>query len=143
MAWIVLPAPPAAHAAPIYAFDNLSQAHHNTNGDRLIRFDSANPLGTMTLIGASGVPGQGFSGLDFGGDGVLYGATGFGSNSGAFAGSKLYSISPTTGAATLVGDLVTPINEAVTDLSWNPAKQIMQMITYDGASHTLYSFDPH
>jgi len=119
-----------AVAVEIWAVDNLGATNvPGLVGDRVIKFDSANPLGTVTTVGATNVVGRNMSGLDFAGNGVLYAASGFGS---AFPGSELFTISTVDGSATLVGSLGLPAGTAVTDLSWNPATGKMQALTSAG-----------
>jgi hypothetical protein len=118
------------YAAEIWAVDNLGANNvPGLIGDRVIRFDSADPLGTVTTIGATGVVGRNMSGLDFSGAGVLYAASGFGS---AFPGSELFTISTVDGSATPIGSLGLPAGTAVTDLSWNPVTGKMQALTSAG-----------
>src|SRR6188768_450437 len=77
----------SASAVEIWATDNLGTNNAATVGDRIIRFDSANPTGTVLTVGATGVANVGMTGLDFSGAGVLYAASGFGS---AFTTSQLF-----------------------------------------------------
>jgi hypothetical protein len=133
---------PVARAVQVYAVDNLGPTNAGTVGDRLIRFDTSNPLGTMTVIGATGVAGVGMSGLDFSGDGsTLYAVGGFNTNGTSFSGSELYKINPNTGAATVVGNMDLDAGEAATDLSWNPITHEMQVLTYNGTTNWLYDVD--
>lgn len=121
-----------AWSVQIFAVDNLGQANAGTVGDRVIRFDSANPVGTVVVLGATGFLNEGMSGLDFSGTGTLYSASGFHAGGGAFPGSKLYTINTTTGAGTLVGSMGLPNGTNVTDLSWNPVTGQMQALTNFG-----------
>lgn len=126
----------SAFCTEIFATDNLGPTNGGTTSDRVIKFDSSNPAGTVTTIGVTGVAGQGFGGLDFAGNGVLYGATSFG---GSFTSSQLYSISTTTGAATLIGTMGLTAG-SVNDLSWNPVTGQMQALVGNGSgSNSLWN----
>jgi hypothetical protein len=129
----------AAQAITIYAPDNLGTTNAGTVGDRIIRFDSSNPAGTVVTIGSTGQANEGMAGMDFAGNGNLYAASGFNSSGGSFAGSKLYRVSTTNGAATLVGSMNLPTGDNVTDLSWNPVTQQMLALTYNGSISNLYN----
>jgi hypothetical protein len=132
----------SAQAITIYAADNLGTTNVGSIGDRIIRFDSANPAGTVVTVGSTGVANRGFSGLDFAGNGNLYGGTGFNSDGSAFAGSQLYQINPNTGAGVLVGSMNLPQGVACTDMSWNPVTQQMLMIGNQGtATNNLYTIN--
>jgi hypothetical protein len=124
----------AGGGVDIWAVDNLGPTNSGSVGDRVIRFNSSNPLGTVTTIGATGVTGIGFSGLDFDSAGTLYGATGFGTG---FTTTNVYTISQTTGAATLVGNT----GVVLTDLSWNPVLNQLEGISSNSTTnvHTVYS----
>lgn len=127
-----------AFCTEIYGVDNLGPTNAGTNGDRVVKFDSANPNGTMTVLGSTGVTDQGFGGLDFDASGTLYGVTSFGNS---FTGSKLYKVSTTTGAATLVGSLGLTAG-SVNDLSWNPVTGQMQALVGNGAgSNSLFNIN--
>jgi hypothetical protein len=128
-----------ANAVTIWAPDNLGTTNTGSVGDRIIRFDSSNPAGTVVTVGATGVANEGLSGMDFDSTGTLYAASGFNSTGGTFAGSKLYRINTTTGAATLVGAMGLPTGDAVTDLSWNPVTNTMQAISYNGSVNNFYT----
>jgi hypothetical protein len=98
----------SASAVELWVANNLQQAG---DSNEITTFDSANPAVT-TVIGNTGVAAAGFGGLDFHGDGTLYGYVSFGTTEG------LYSINQATGVATVVGSLSdVPLN----DLSYNPA----------------------
>ena len=122
-------------AVQIYAFDNLGTTNVGSIGDRFIRFDTANPAGTVVTLGTSGVANRGMSGLDFAGNGNLYSVSGFNSDSTAFAGSQLFSVNKNTGASTLIGNCNLPTGYAATDLSWNPVSQQMFMIAANGTTN--------
>jgi len=132
-----------AHAIIVYAMDNLGQFNAGTVGDRFIRFDTANPNGTVVTLGQTGVLDEGMAGLDSNGAGTLYAASGFNASGGAFAGSKLYTVNPGTGACTLVGSLGLSSTNDVTDMSWNPVTNQMQATTYDSATgnNNLYTLN--
>jgi autotransporter-associated beta strand protein len=134
--WIVAP----ARAVQIFGIDNLGQANAGTVGDRLIRFDSGNPLGTVINIGGTGFANEAMSGLEFTPSGTLYAASGFHTTGGPFPGSRLYTISPVTGQATLIGPMGLPVGTNVTDLSWNPAtSQMLALANSGGGSNSLYT----
>src|SRR5262249_26561234 len=88
-----------APAATIYAVNNNLFDNPTTASDHLIRFDSSNPAGYVT-IGALDVPGIGFGGLDFDRSGNLWGYASFFDDNGG-ASSGLYKIDVSTGHATL------------------------------------------
>jgi hypothetical protein len=119
-----------ASAVEIWAPDNLGPTNAGSVGDRIIKFDSANPTGTVVTVGATGVAGQGFGGMDFNASGVLYGVTSFGTG---FTTSNLYTINTSTGAATLVGNT----QQTYTDLSFNPATGQMQGVTATGGLYNI------
>lgn len=131
----------SASGVEIWAVDNLAQNNAGTVGDRVIKFDSANPTGTVVTVGATGQLNEGMSGLDFANNGVLYAASGFHSTGGVFPGSRLYTINQANGAATLVGSMGLPAGTAVTDLSWNPVSNQMLALTFNatGNVNSLYS----
>jgi hypothetical protein len=104
----------SAHGVDIYAMNNLNGGGGAGTQNALIRFDSANPAGWVT-IGATGLADRGFTGLDFHTNGNLYGYVGFG-GAGFVAG--LYQINVGTGQATQVGNLS---GQALQDLGFNPA----------------------
>jgi hypothetical protein len=126
-----------AQAVVIYAPDNLGTTNSGSIGDRVIRFDSANPLGTVVTLGSTGVANRGFGGMDFSAGGVLYAVTSYNQDGSTFGGSQLYTINQNTGAATLVGPTGLPGTAALTDLSWNPVLGQMQAITAAGALYNL------
>jgi hypothetical protein len=131
---LVLAASCMSFGVQIWATDNLGTTNSGSVGDRVIRFDSANPVGTVTTLGSTGIANRGFVGLDFTAAGTLYGVTGFNSDGTAFGGSELYSFNSTTGAATLVGSLGLAAGNAATDMSWNPATGQMQVLTSAGSA---------
>jgi hypothetical protein len=104
----------SAHGVNIYAMNNLNGGGGAGTQNSLIRFDSANPAGWVSL-GTTGLADRGFTGLDFHGNGNLYGYVGFG-GAGFVAG--LYQINANNGAATVVGNLS---GQALQDLAYNPA----------------------
>lgn len=131
-----------ANAIEIWATDNLGTTNSASIGDRIIKFDSANPTGTVVTVGATTVANRGMSGLDFAGSGVLYAASGFNSDGTAFGGSQLFTINTGTGAATLIGSLGLPTGLTVSDLSWNPVSGQMQaLVTSNGTAgpHSLWT----
>jgi hypothetical protein len=124
-----------ASAVIVFAPDNLGNNNvPGSVGDRIIRFDTANPLGTVALVGFAGpaAAGVGLGGMDFDGGGTLYAVDSFAQAGGVFNGSRLFRISTTTGAATLVGSLGLPATNAVADMSFNPATGQMQVVTNAG-----------
>jgi len=128
-----------ASAITIWAPDNLGTTNVGSVGDRVIRFDSANPNGTVVTVGSTGVANVGMAGMDFAANGNLYAASGFGSG---FAGTRLYSVSTANGAATVIGTGAGILaGDAATDLSWNPVLGQMQMITYNGTVNNLYTLN--
>jgi hypothetical protein len=121
-----------ASAVIIWAPDNLGNNNvPGSVGDRIIRFDSANPLGTVQLVGFAGAAGanKGLSGMDFHPNGTLYAVSGFGTGFTTANGSELFTINQTTGAATLVGNLGLGTANAVADMSFNPVTNQMQVVT--------------
>jgi hypothetical protein len=125
----------SANAITIYGVDNLGTTNVGSVGDRVLRFDSANPTGTVVTVGSTGIANRGMSGLDFAGNGVLYSASGFNSDGTAFGGSQLFTINPNTGAGALVGNMNLPTGYSATDLSWNPVTNQMQMIAANGTAN--------
>jgi len=127
---VVLAISSMSFGVTIFAMDNLGTNNAGTVGDRFVSFDSANPVGTITTLGQSGVAGLGFTGLDFAGvGGLLYLVTGFGTG---FTGSSLYTINTSTGAATLVGATGLASTNGIADLAWNPATGTMMAISNAG-----------
>jgi hypothetical protein len=129
-----------ASAVIIWAPDNLGNNNvPGSVGDRIIRFDSANPLGTVQLVGFTGAAGanKGLSGMDFHPNGTLYAVSGFGTGFTAANGSELFTINQTTGAATLVGNLGLGTANAVADMSWNPVTNQMQVVTNNAGTAEL------
>jgi hypothetical protein len=104
----------SAYGVDIYAMNNLNGGGGAGTQNSLIRFDSANPAGWVSL-GTTGLADRGFTGLDFHNNGNLYGYVGFG-GVGFVAG--LYQINANNGTATQVGNLS---GQALQDLAYNPA----------------------
>lgn len=119
----------SASAVDIWAVNNLGGNPAGSSGT-LIRFDSANPAGWVT-IGSMNQPTVGMGGLDFDGAGNLYSYASFGGP----PGSGLYSVNTTTGAATSVGNSGQPLQ----DLAWNPTNNTMYGINSVGNVATLYT----
>jgi hypothetical protein len=133
-----------ASAVIVYAPDNLgSNSVPGSVGDRIIRFDTANPLGTVQLVGFAGAAaaGVGLGAMDFAPNGTLYAMDSFAAAGGVFTGSRLFTINTNTGVATLVGPSGLPSTNAVADMSWNPATNQMQVVTNAGGGvaqlHTI------
>ena len=124
----------AAQAATIYAVNNNLFDPPQTASDHLIRFDSSNPAG-YTTIGALGVPGIGFGGLDFDRSGNLWGYASFFDDNGG-ASSGLYRIDINTGHATLQG---TQSLRTLDDLAFNPVDNKMYGVRTQGNVTTLYN----
>lgn len=103
-------------AAQIWATDNLGETNGGTVGDRIIRFDSANP-GAVTVVGSTGIAGTLMGGLDFDNTGTLYAW-------GQIGAPGLYRIDTNTGAATLIGNNL-PNRLTINDLAWDPANNRM------------------
>ena len=104
-----------ASAADIWATDNLGEINGGTIGDRIIRYDSANPS-NVTVVGATGIAGTLMGGLDFTPDGRLWawGQTGA---------AGLYEINTSNGSASFVGsgsrnDVLR--RATINDLAYNP-----------------------
>jgi hypothetical protein len=116
----------SAYAVDVYAIDNLGTTNGGTIGDRLVRFDSANPAGTITVVGASGVASTLMGGLAFGGNGTLYGASQATSNIG-----MVYSVNTSTGAFSAIGN--SGLANGIRDLAWDPFGGRMLALT-QGAS---------
>ena len=124
---------PFARAVEIYAPDNLGNINGGTVGDRLIKFDSANPS-AVTVIGDMGVANTLFTGMDFSPDGTLY----------AYARDNtvggLFSVSTTTGAATFIGRGGIAGTNLVGDMAWDPvAQQMLVVATNTIERASLYS----
>lgn len=130
---------PAADAVQIFGIDNLGPNNAGTVGDRLIRFDSANPLGTVVNIGSTGFLNEGMSGLEFSGAGVLYATSGFHTGGASFSGSRLYTINPGTGQAALIAPMGLPPGTSITDLSWNPVSGQMLGLGNSGSINSLHN----
>lgn len=130
---VLLPAI-GAQAATIYAINNNIFDNPTTAQDHLIRFDSSNPAGYVT-IGATGVPGIGFGGLDFDRSGNLWGYASFFDDNGG-ASSGLYKIDLATGHATLQG---TQSLRTLDDLAFNPVDNTMYGIRTQNNVTSLYT----
>jgi hypothetical protein len=131
----------SARAVEIWAIDNLGPLNAGTNGDRLIRFDSSDPIGTVTVVGETGVhfPGVFFmSGMDVGPDGTLYCIS-----LSDYVPSSLYRLNTSTGAATLLGPLGVPLSVEMNDLSYNPAtgQMLGVALVSQPYEHRLYEID--
>ena len=118
-----------AAAVPIWGVDSNS----GTGGDRVVRFESSNPAGTIVSIGNTSVSGF-ISGLDFTPDGTLYACS-----SSLSAAGSLYTINQTNGQATLVGSLGLPDERDMTDMTYNPATGQMVGVAFDGQRNFLYT----
>ena len=91
----------SAHAALIYAPNNLPRPYPFDGGDELVMFDSSDPA-SFTIIGSMGVPDIGFGGMEFDRDGNLWAyASLYKPTSGSATG--LYSVNLETGQATVQG----------------------------------------
>jgi len=141
----ILSASTAAQAITIWAMDNLGTTNAGTVGDRVIRFDSTNPTGTVVTVGATGVASTLMSGLDFAPNGNLYSVS-----QPTTGGGNLYRVSTTNGAATVVGALNLPTGTTagfqMTDMSYNPVTGQMlglaaSLFTTPARVHRLYSID--
>ena len=119
-----------AHAVTMWGVDS------NTAGsDRVVRFESSNPAGTIVTVGTTGVSGFLMSGLDFDAAGTLYACS---AGATSVTGS-LYTINQSTGAATLVGSLALPSGRNMTDMTFNPATAQMHGVAFDGQRNYLYT----
>jgi hypothetical protein len=85
--------------AQAFATNHLSG--NSDDSDALIMFDPSDPSG-YTTVGSMGVPNIGFSGLDFDANGNLWAYASYYKSTGGAA-SGLYSVDPSTGQATAVG----------------------------------------
>lgn len=134
MATVFVGSAVASMASTIWAVDNLGEANAGTTGDRIIRFDSSDPVGTVTTIGSTGVGATLMGGLDFDGSNNLFSA------SQVAGGGQLFSINQTTGAATAVGNLNPGAGVSINDLSWNAT---MGMLGLGSSSNgpSLYSIN--
>jgi hypothetical protein len=122
-----------AAAVTIWGVDSNT----STGGDRVVRFESSNPAGTIVSVGSTGIGGGFFmSGLDFTPDGTLYACS-----ASISAAGSLYSINQGNGQATLVGSLGLPDDRDLTDMTWNPATGHMMGVSFDGQRNFLYSID--
>ena len=124
---------PTATAVTIWGVDSNSSTG---GGDRVVRFESSNPAGTIVGIGNTGVSGFIMSGLDFTPDGTLYACS-----SGVSATGSLYTINQTNGQATLVGSLGLPDDRDLTDMTFNPATGQMMGVAFNGQRNFLYSIN--
>jgi len=118
-------ATPPKPAAAVTLYVSTGDANGN-GGGRIYKIETATQ--TVTLIGNTGLSRLG--GIDFNASGVLYGVDG-----GSVGPSSLYTIDPTTAAATLVGAIPNIANGGV---------QGVDAIRFN-ASGTLYGggFDPN
>src|SRR5262245_61137630 len=110
----------------------------NTGINRLMKFESSNPVGTIVTIGNTGVADGFLSGLDFDAGGALYACSQLATGGpGSF-----YSINPNTGLATLIGSLnLTAANQVMTDLTYNPVTNQFLGVAFDGTNNFLYAVD--
>jgi hypothetical protein len=125
--------------------DNLGTTNAATIGDRVVRFDTANPAGSIVTVGATGVASTLMSGLDFAPNGTLYAVS-----QPTNGGGNLFTINQSTGAATSVGLLGLPTGTTagfqLTDLSYNPLSGQMlglgvSLFTTPARVHRLYSIN--
>src|SRR4051794_1026883 len=123
-----------ASAVTIYAVNNNLFDNPTTATDHLIMFDSSAPA-SFTTIGALGVPGIGFGGLDFDRSGNLWGYASFFNDNGG-ASSGLYKIDTATGHATLQG---TASLRTLDDLAFNPTDNQMYGVRTQGNVSSLYT----
>jgi hypothetical protein len=118
----------------IYAINH--QGNFPDFGDTLIRFSADDTEGYET-IGATGLPSIGMGGLEFDGDGNLWGYATFNNFGGAASG--LYSMNMMTGQATAQGTLS---SQTLNDLAWNPVNQTMYGVYSQGfATGRLYTIN--
>jgi len=122
------------NAQSIYATNTLAPTADSS--DQLIVFDPENPA-AYEVIGSTGLPGIGFGGLAFDGEGQLFAyASLYKATSGAASG--LYTMDTETGVVTLVGDF----GQTLQDIAFNPADGVMYGInTRFGAQSTLFSIN--
>lgn len=125
-----------AQGAFAQAFATNHISGNPDDSDSLIVFDPSSPGGYAT-VGSMGVPNIGFSGLDFDGDGNLWAYASFYKSTGGAA-SGLYSVDPSTGQATPVGQSF----QSLQDLAYNPVDGKMYGINTQQAAFTrLYEVD--
>jgi len=122
-------------SAQIWAVDNLGTNNAGTVGDRIIRFDTSNPTGTVTTIGSTGIASTLMGGLDFAPTGVLY------ATSQVAGGGNLYTINQSTGAATLVGALNPGSGIGINDISYNPILGMLGLGQGATGQVSLYSIN--
>ena len=125
-----------AAAAIVYAPNNLGTDPAGTGPDTLVRFDSANPAGYVT-IGSMGVNNVGFGGMDFDRDGNLWAYASFFKSTGGAA-SGLYRVNTATGAATVQG---TASLQSLQDIAFNPADDQMYGVNTQANTTRLYRID--
>jgi len=123
-----------ANGATIWGVDSNSSG--GAGNDAVVRFDSANPAGTITIVGHTGVSGFSMSGLDFDAAGTLWAVSSHISSTGS-----LYTIDQTDGHATLVGGLGIPSNRDITDLTYNPVTGQLVGVAFDGQRNYLYTIN--
>jgi len=92
----------------------------NTAG-QLLTFDSATPGTLMNSVGVTGLGADSLIGLDLRPNGdVLYGVS---------TGNGIFTINPTTGAATSVGTLSEPLNGAAFGFDFNPVPDRLRVVS--------------
>ncbi len=116
----------SACAVEMYATNHLG-TYPDSGPDTLIRFDSSNPAGFVT-VGSTGIANVGFGGLEFDNQGHLWAYATFNKFTGG-ATSGLYSVDLSTGQATLQG---TRSTQTLTDLAFNPVNSTMYGVYTQG-----------
>jgi hypothetical protein len=116
----------SVRAAEIYATNHLG-THPASGPDTLIRFDSSDPAGYVT-VGSMGVNNVGFGGLEFDNQGRLWAYATFNKFTGG-ATSGLYRVDTKTGQATLQG---TQSQQTLTDLAFNRVNGTMYGVYTQG-----------
>ena len=106
------------------------------SSDRLVRFDSSNPAGTIVSVGSTGVTEGIISGIDFDAAGTLFGVSQPLSGGGSF-----YTIDTATGVATVVGSLNLTVGREITDLTFVPTTGRFVGVAFDGQRNFLYDID--
>ena len=121
-------------AVIMYAPNGLARPYPFQGPDTLVRFDSSNPAGFVT-VGSMNVPNIGFGGMDFDRDGNLWAyASFFKTTGGAAAG--LYKVNTDTGQATLQG---TASLQSLQDMAFNPTNNTMYGINTQNNITRLYT----